>query len=399
MWLRAPSARCRWSRARERPPRTSPRAVSESAEQAEQTAEVATQARETAQHGVAAADQANEAMNSVRDSSHAVTGAIRELAAKSEQIGAIVADDHRDRRADQPARAQRRDRGRPRRRAGPRLRGRRRGGPQARRGVPARRRGDLGADRRDPGRDDEGSRGGRGRRAQTDDGASVVEQTREAFQQIGRGRRHGRPGRADRRGRQQITARDSMQASIGEVAASPSSPRRRPSRSPHRPRRPPRPPSRSRPPPRSSPATPSSSTDSSATSNSRANRAGQAPGLPRSSELLLASHHSAIPAPAGSPGRHQIATTSPRSSPGPAQCGIRTVSPAVQLAHPAGQHELSHSLHRHENDQITAVELGNRIGRDPLRSEIGLCRVRKQRAHAATQLAWPAQHRLELALS
>ena len=48
--------------------------------------------------------------------------------------------DHRHRRADEPARAQRRDRGGPRRRAGPRLRGRRRGGPQARRGVPGRRR-------------------------------------------------------------------------------------------------------------------------------------------------------------------------------------------------------------------------------------------------------------------
>ena len=44
-------------------------------------------------------------------------------------------DDHRHRRADEPAGAQRRHRGRPRRRAGPRLRRRRRGGPQAGRGV------------------------------------------------------------------------------------------------------------------------------------------------------------------------------------------------------------------------------------------------------------------------
>ena len=49
--------------------------------------------------------------------------------------------DHRPGRADQPAGAQRRDRGRPRRRAGPRVRGRRRGGPQAGRGVPERGRG------------------------------------------------------------------------------------------------------------------------------------------------------------------------------------------------------------------------------------------------------------------
>ena len=66
-------------------------AVNESAQQAEQTSEVATRAREIAQQGVAAADQANEAMGSVRDSSESVSAAIRELAAKSEQIGAIVA--------------------------------------------------------------------------------------------------------------------------------------------------------------------------------------------------------------------------------------------------------------------------------------------------------------------
>jgi methyl-accepting chemotaxis protein len=66
-------------------------AVSASAEQAEQTAEVAMRARETAQEGVAAADQANQAMQSVRDSSEGVTTTIRELAAKSDQIGAIVA--------------------------------------------------------------------------------------------------------------------------------------------------------------------------------------------------------------------------------------------------------------------------------------------------------------------
>jgi methyl-accepting chemotaxis protein len=67
------------------------KAVKESAEQAEQTAEVANQARTTAQHGADAAEQANEAMHSVRNSSVAVSDAIRELASKSEQIGAIVA--------------------------------------------------------------------------------------------------------------------------------------------------------------------------------------------------------------------------------------------------------------------------------------------------------------------
>lgn len=67
------------------------RAVSEAAENAARTAEVAQDAREAAQQGVSAAEEANEAMHSVRDSSAAVTGVIRELATKSEQIGAIVA--------------------------------------------------------------------------------------------------------------------------------------------------------------------------------------------------------------------------------------------------------------------------------------------------------------------
>ncbi|MGP0050019.1 MAG: methyl-accepting chemotaxis protein [Solirubrobacteraceae bacterium] len=67
------------------------RAAGESAEHAKATAEVAHQAREAAQQGVGAAEQANEAMQSVRDSSQAVSEAIQELASKSEQIGAIVA--------------------------------------------------------------------------------------------------------------------------------------------------------------------------------------------------------------------------------------------------------------------------------------------------------------------
>jgi methyl-accepting chemotaxis protein len=65
-------------------------AVNESAGNALATAEVGQGARRAAGEGVAAAEQANEAMRAVRDSSAAVTGAIGELAAKSEQIGAIV---------------------------------------------------------------------------------------------------------------------------------------------------------------------------------------------------------------------------------------------------------------------------------------------------------------------
>ncbi len=65
--------------------------VKDSAEQAEQTAEVAARARETVHQGVSASEQADQAMHSVTDSSKAVSGVIRELAVKSEQIGAIVA--------------------------------------------------------------------------------------------------------------------------------------------------------------------------------------------------------------------------------------------------------------------------------------------------------------------
>ena len=66
-------------------------AVTESADNATQTSQVAEQARELAQHGVDAAQSASDAMQSVRDSSGQVAGAIRDLASKSEQIGGIVA--------------------------------------------------------------------------------------------------------------------------------------------------------------------------------------------------------------------------------------------------------------------------------------------------------------------
>jgi len=65
-------------------------AVGESAKNAELAAEVANSAHEAAQRGVDASEQANQAMHSVRDSSAAVTDAIGELAGKSEQIGQIV---------------------------------------------------------------------------------------------------------------------------------------------------------------------------------------------------------------------------------------------------------------------------------------------------------------------
>ena len=65
--------------------------MSESAASAQQAAEVAHETRAVAQEGVGAAEEANETMRAVRDSSREVSEAIGELAAKSEQIGAIVA--------------------------------------------------------------------------------------------------------------------------------------------------------------------------------------------------------------------------------------------------------------------------------------------------------------------
>ena len=66
------------------------RAVGDAATTAQETAKVALEAREVARQGVGAAEQATVAMNSVRDSSVEVSDAIRELAAKSEEIGQIV---------------------------------------------------------------------------------------------------------------------------------------------------------------------------------------------------------------------------------------------------------------------------------------------------------------------
>jgi methyl-accepting chemotaxis protein len=65
-------------------------AVADSAASARGTAEVAHQTRELAQQGVGAAEKATGAMQAVRDSSAAVTEAIRDLSQKSVQIGAIV---------------------------------------------------------------------------------------------------------------------------------------------------------------------------------------------------------------------------------------------------------------------------------------------------------------------
>lgn len=66
------------------------RVVEEARQSAQETGEAAEQAREAAHEGVGAADQAAAAMQALQESNWQVTGAIRGLAAKSEQIGGIV---------------------------------------------------------------------------------------------------------------------------------------------------------------------------------------------------------------------------------------------------------------------------------------------------------------------
>ena len=65
-------------------------AVAESAASAQETAASAAEARTAADLGVSAAERASAAMQAVRESSTAVDEAVRGLAAKSEQIGGIV---------------------------------------------------------------------------------------------------------------------------------------------------------------------------------------------------------------------------------------------------------------------------------------------------------------------
>jgi methyl-accepting chemotaxis protein len=65
-------------------------AIRDSANNAQLTVEVGQEARRAAGDGVTAAEQANDAMRSVRESSTAVSEAITDLAAKSDQIGKIV---------------------------------------------------------------------------------------------------------------------------------------------------------------------------------------------------------------------------------------------------------------------------------------------------------------------
>jgi methyl-accepting chemotaxis protein len=66
-------------------------AVQQSAASAQETAQAAEEARGTAREGVAAAESATAAMRAVHESSTSIAGAIEQLASKSEEIGGIVA--------------------------------------------------------------------------------------------------------------------------------------------------------------------------------------------------------------------------------------------------------------------------------------------------------------------
>jgi methyl-accepting chemotaxis protein len=65
-------------------------AVQQSAASAQETAQAAEEARGIARSGVGAAESATEAMRAVRESSTSVASAIEQLASKSEEIGGIV---------------------------------------------------------------------------------------------------------------------------------------------------------------------------------------------------------------------------------------------------------------------------------------------------------------------
>ena len=138
---------------------------------------------------------------------------VQQLGASSAEIGEVVKVITLDRRADEPARAERDDRGGPGGRRRARVRGRRERGEGAGEGHGARHRGDRRADRRDPGR-----RAGRGagdrpdhRRDHADQrhpghdrlggrGADGDHERDHAARQRGRGRRRRDRGERRRRG-------------------------------------------------------------------------------------------------------------------------------------------------------------------------------------------------------
>jgi methyl-accepting chemotaxis protein len=66
------------------------RMVSEARESAEETASAASEAREAADEGMGAAEQASRAMRQIGESAVGVTQTMRELAARSEEVGGIV---------------------------------------------------------------------------------------------------------------------------------------------------------------------------------------------------------------------------------------------------------------------------------------------------------------------
>ena len=127
--------------ARARAPSRQPSQVQASLGDVRETAQMADEAREVVEQGLQAAAERPKRWRLSATPRRSRRGDRRVvLEVPADRVDR--ADDHRDRRADQPARLERRDRSRPRRRSRPRVRGRRRRGQKARRGIPARGRGD-----------------------------------------------------------------------------------------------------------------------------------------------------------------------------------------------------------------------------------------------------------------
>ena len=134
------------------------------ADTAESVARYAAETLRHAEDGRTAVATSVAAMDAIADRVDSIATRALSLGEKGQEIGRILERHRRPGRPDQPARAQRRDRGRPRRRARSRLRRRRLRGAQARRALPGVGRSDPGDRHPDPGRDQRdhpGQRGGR----------------------------------------------------------------------------------------------------------------------------------------------------------------------------------------------------------------------------------------------
>ena len=138
-------------------------AITETSATIEEFAVTATSIADNARAVAGAAEQTGDTMRDMQEKVETIAERSLSLGERSQKIGEILRAHQRDRRADQPARAQRGDRGSARRRGRPRVRGRRRRGAQAGRALDRLDRVDPADHRLGPGRDeldDHGDRAG-----------------------------------------------------------------------------------------------------------------------------------------------------------------------------------------------------------------------------------------------